>query len=176
METLGHPTIVAALIGASTALAGMAAGWVAATVDRRREARAEAARRRALRRSLRAEIHVQSRAASDVDFGAMADAVERRLQEEPDFTPFVPLRDRGWMMSQVREQLGLLGDEEAEAVLSYYGVVRAVESFERDLRSDAWAALETERKAQAFRHMLEMQATEARLAERAISALASEVA
>ncbi|PRY94579.1 hypothetical protein BCF33_0171 [Hasllibacter halocynthiae] len=137
----------------------LALGWVVnGWATRRREDRARADRVRDVQRALFAEIgNNVANLGSESQLRTETGGLIERMEEDPDFTPFIP-RERGDMVFHAAlEDLSVLPRVTIDPVVAYYAQISAIAALAEDMREADFRALGPTRRRAIYRDYVEMK-------------------
>lgn len=80
-----------------------------------------------------------------------ADSIVEHILESPDYTPFVPREGKSFILDAIVGDIQILPTDVIDPVIYYYRQIEALGQFAGDLRSDRFATLEPQRKAEMYR-------------------------
>jgi hypothetical protein len=130
--------------------------------------------------SLRAEIRSHWRRLAPMDLESRAEFIVGRIRSAPKqgagFTPFIPQEDDNVVFESVMNEIQVLPNDVIDPVVLYYSQLNTIKHFVNDLRSDRFAGLEADRKAEMYLDYIAMKEQARIFADRAIRALDTSLA
>ncbi|MEM7521858.1 MAG: hypothetical protein AAF307_12575 [Pseudomonadota bacterium] len=137
----------------------LAAGWLYNGWKNRQDARRlRAERLRDVHRALYAEIGTTT--ANMVGAAALtqeADVLVQRMQEEPDFVPFIPQQHGDHMYDAIVAEIHILPRCTIDPVVAYYSQIKTLGAFAEDMRGPAFAQMGQDRRIIMYRDYIAMK-------------------
>ncbi len=81
-----------------------------------------------------------------------------RMEAEPDFVPFIPREVHDRVFETMLPEIDLLPRQTIDVIVSFYVLVRSIETLSDDMRDESFAALSADRRIAIFRDWHAMRA------------------
>jgi hypothetical protein len=85
------------------------------------------------------------------------DAMVVRMEAEPDFVPFIPREQHDHIYDAVVQEIDVLPRQTIDAIVAYYGQIKAIGALANDMRGAGFAALGPDRRVLMYRDYGEMR-------------------
>ena len=140
----------------------LALGWLFNGWRNRHDARQERAERlRDVHKAIYAEIKSYTEGLGRDDLDSYEKTmVERMRQGEPDggaFIPFIPIERNDTVFRAIVPDIHVLPRATIDTVVLYYSQLEAISALVEDMRSDAFAAIDVERRVNMYRDYINMK-------------------
>ncbi len=131
----------------------VALGWVFNGWQNRREAtRLRAEKLRDAHKALFAEIRdICATYWLDGQADLHAAALMARMEEEPEFVPFVPQETRDRVFGAILPQIDVLPRQTIDSIVAFYALVHAIQMLAQDMRGDKYTESGPQRRLAVYR-------------------------
>lgn len=139
-----EPRILQALVAALV----IAGGWLTTAIFAELEkARTKAERMRDFHKAIYAEIRDSLVVlASEGEAVRQSEMLIARMQEDPDFVPFIPLERHDRVFAALIEDIEVLPRQTIDAIVAYYSLLGSIEALATDMRSNRYRCLQQARR------------------------------
>jgi hypothetical protein len=128
---------------------------------------------RDIQTALQAEIRSHRETLEEYKDDRFVDGVVARMSEDAAYAPLVARRGDAQIFEAIVSNIHILPGSVIDPIVIYYRQWRSIGAFVDDLRSDAFVALPSIRKVEAFKDYFEMGAYAFDLANAALEAIAA---
>ncbi len=84
-------------------------------------------------------------------------AIAQRMQDEPDYVPFIPREHLDHVYDAVIGEIDVLPRQTIDAIVSYYSLIKSIAALADDMRGNTFGTLAPERRVALYSDYVEMR-------------------